>query len=346
MLEMARARAIPLVLLAVAAALPLILSPYDVNLLARFLAMGILALGIVLTWGHGGILSLGQGVFFGLGGYALAMHMKLETLAEGEMPDFMTWSGLEKLPWWWVPFGSGTFTVIAIVLVPAGLAALFAWSVFHRRVGGTYFALITQALALAFATLLVSQQPYTGGFNGLTDFSTLFGHDLNTPAMGNILFWATLALLVVCHAGVKALLGSRFGMMLRAARDGENRVRFLGYNPTPYKVVAFAVAAGLAGVGGALFTLHAGVVSPALVGVVPSIEMVIWVAIGGRNSLAGAVAGALAVNIARDGISSAFPELWLYALGLLFILVVTLLPEGLAGLVATRWAAFREGRKA
>ena len=333
-------RVVPLALLAIAAALPLVLSPYDVNLLARFLAMGILALGLVLTWGHGGILSLGQGVFFGLGGYALAMHMKLETLIPGEIPDFMTWSGLEKLPWWWAAFGSGVFTLIAIVLVPAALAALFSWSVFHRRVSGTYFALITQALALAFATLLISQQTYTGGFNGLTDFTSLFGHDLNTPAMGNILFWITLALLVVAYAGVKALLGSRFGTMLRATRDGENRVRFLGHNPTPYKVVAFAVAGGLAGIAGALFTLHAGVMSPALVGVVPSIEMVIWVAIGGRNSLAGAIAGALVVNVARDGISSAFPELWLYALGLLFILVVTLLPEGLAGALATRWAAF------
>ncbi|WP_156677756.1 urea ABC transporter permease subunit UrtC [Sphingomonas profundi] len=331
------ARLAPWALLAAGAVLPLILSPYDVNLVARFLAMGILALGLVLTWGHGGILSLGQGVFFGLGGYALAMHMKLATLAEGEMPDFMTWSGLERLPWWWAPFGSGAFALVAVVAVPAGLAALFAWSVFHRRVGGTYFALITQALALAFATLLISQQPYTGGFNGLTDFTSLFGADLNAPAMGDILFWVTLALLAATYVGVKALLASRFGTMLRASRDGENRVRFLGHDPTPYKVVAFAVAAGLAGVAGALFTLHAGVVSPALVGVVPSIEMVIWVAIGGRNSLAGAVAGALFVNIARDAISSAFPELWLYALGTLFILVVTLLPDGLAGLAGRRW---------
>jgi urea transport system permease protein len=270
--------------------------------------------------------------------------MKLATLAQGEMPDFMVWSGLEKLPWWWAPFGNGGFTLFAIVLVPAGLAALFAWSVFHRRVGGTYFALITQALALAFATLLISQQPYTGGFNGLTEFTSLFGHDLNTPAMGDILFWITLALLVAAYAGVNGLLASRFGTMLRAARDGENRVRFLGHNPTPYKVFAFAVAGGLAGIAGALFTLHAGVMSPALVGVVPSIEMVIWVAIGGRNSLAGAVAGALVVNIARDGISSAFPDLWLYALGLLFILVVTLLPKGLAGPVATHWTALSTRR--
>ncbi|MET0269356.1 MAG: urea ABC transporter permease subunit UrtC [Sphingomonas sp.] len=329
-------RLIPLALLALGAALPLVLSPYDVNLVARFLAMGILALGLVLTWGHGGILSLGQGVFFGLGGYALAMHMKLAALADGEMPDFMMWSGLEALPWWWAPFGHAPFAILAVVLLPALLAALFAWSVFHRRVGGTYFALITQALALAFATLLVSQQPYTGGFNGLTDFTALFGQDLNAPATGNILFWATLAILALCYAGVKALLASRFGTMLRAARDGENRVRFLGHNPTPYKVFAFAAAGGLAGISGALFTLHAGVVSPALVGMVPSIEMVIWVAIGGRHSLAGAVAGALFINIARDGISSAFPELWLYVLGLLFVLVVTLLPQGLAGLAAMR----------
>jgi len=323
----------PVAVLLLAALAPAVLDPYSLNLVARFLAMAILGVGLVLIWGHGGILSLGQGVFFGIGGYALAMHMKLAALTPGELPDFMMWSGVEALPWWWAPFASPVFALLAVFLVPALFGALFSWSVFHRRVGGTYFALITQALALAFATLLVSQQDVTGGFNGLTDFQTLFGLGLNDQSTIDGLYWLTLLLLALAYVGVAALLRSRFGMMLRAARDGENRVRFLGYDPTPYKVVAFAVAAMLAGVAGALFTLHAGVVSPALVGVVPSIEMVIWVAIGGRHSLAGAIAGTLMVNIARDSVSSAFPELWLYALGALFILVVTLLPDGLAGLI-------------
>ncbi|MBZ9647216.1 urea ABC transporter permease subunit UrtC [Sphingobium sp. 3R8] len=324
---------LPWLLLALGLTVPFALSAYDLNLLARFMAMGILALGLVLIWGHGGILSLGQGVFFGLGGYAIALHMKLADLPSGEIPDFMVWSGRDGLPFWWTPFSSPAFTIAAILIVPALVGALFSWAVFHRRVGGTYFALITQALALAFATLIISRQDVTGGFNGLTDFYSVFGFGLSSPGTGSGLYWVTLAVLCVAFVALRWLLASRFGILLRAARDGENRVRFLGYSPTPFKVVAFAIAAMLAGVGGALFTLHAGVVSPALIGVVPSIEMVVWVAIGGRYSLAGAIVGALLVNLARDAVSSAFPELWLYLMGALFIFVVTLLPRGLAGLV-------------
>ncbi|WP_252181132.1 urea ABC transporter permease subunit UrtC [Azospirillum sp. B4] len=312
---------------------PWLVSAYELNLLARFLAMALLAMGLVLVWGQGGVLSLGQGVFFGLGGYAIAMHMKLAALGDGELPDFMVWSGLDALPWWWVPFKSPAVALLGVVLVPGVLAALFSWAVFRRRVGGVYFALITQALALAFATLLISQQPSTGGFNGLTDFQTVMGMDLGTPGAARGLYWLTLALVVAVFLGLRVLMASRYGTLLRAIRDGENRIRFLGYDPTPFKVVAFTIGGALAGLAGALFTLHAGVVSPALVGVVPSIEMVIWVAVGGRNSLAGAIAGTLAVNLAKDGVSSAFPDLWLYALGLVFVLVVTLLPGGLAGLV-------------
>lgn len=327
---------LPWALLIFAAAAPLFLSGYDLNLLARFMAMAIVALGLVLIWGHGGILSLGQGVFFGLGGYAIAMHMKLADLPTGEIPDFMLWSGRESLPWWWEPFANPAFAIAAAILLPALLGGLFAWAVFHRRVGGTYFALITQALALAFATLIISQQDATGGFNGLTDFTSILGLGLASPNTGGLLYWLTLLLLCLGFIGLRWLLASRFGMLLRASRDGENRMRFLGYSPTPFKVVAFALAAMLAGIGGALFTLHAGVISPALIAVVPSIEMVIWVAVGGRYSLAGAIVGALVINLARDAVSSAFPELWLYLMGALFIFVVTLMPNGLAGLVRGR----------
>lgn len=317
---------------ALAAAAPFFMGGYDLNLVARFLAMGILALGIVLIWGEAGILSLGHGVYFGLGGYALAMHLKLAALGPGELPDFMVWSGLKTLPWWWAPFESPVVALLGVIIVPAVVAGLFSWMVFHRRVGGTYFALITQALALAFATLLISQQGITGGFNGLTEFPTLLGVDLNTQGATRGLYWLTLVALVGAGLLLTYLRRSRFGTMLRAVRDGENRMRFLGYDPTPYKVAAFTLSAILAGLAGALFTLHAGVVSPALVGVVPSIEMIIWVAIGGRHSLVGAVLAALLVNLARDRISSALPELWLYVLGALFIVVVTLMPQGLAGL--------------
>lgn len=328
--------AVPLLLLALAAAAPLILSGYSLNLLARFLSLAILGVGLVLIWGHGGILSLGQGVLFGLGGYAIAMHMKLAGLGEGALPDFMLWSGQASLPGWWVPFRQGWFAVAAVLVLPALVGALLAWAMFRRRVGGTYFAIITQALALAFATFLISRQDVTGGFNGLTGFTTLFGLYLSDPSTGRILYWLTLALLALAWAGVSWLIASRFGLLLGAMRQGENRVRFLGYDPTPFRVAAFALAALLAGVSGALFTLHAGVVSPAMVGVVPSIEMVIMVAVGGRYSPTGAIAGALLVNYARDIVSSSFPDLWLYLLGALFIAVVTFLPDGLAGLVRRR----------
>lgn len=317
-------------LLAIAA--PWLLSPYDLNLMARFLALSLTAMGLVLLWGEGGVLSLGQGVFFGIGGYAIAMHLKLADLGATELPDFMVWSGIEALPWWWAVFRSPVVSILAILLVAPALAAAFAWAIFRRRIGGVYFALITQALALAFATLLVSQQDKTGGFNGLTDYRTLMGFNLNLPSTASGLYFVTLILVIAAFFGLRWLIASRFGKLLRASRDGANRLRFLGYDPTPYKVVAFTVAALLTSISGALFTLHAGVVSPALVGVVPSIEMVIWVAIGGRDSVAGALVGALLVNFAKDKVSTALPELWLYALGTLFILAVTVLPKGLAGL--------------
>jgi len=325
-----------LVLLALAA--PFMLADYDLSLLGRFLALSLTALGLVILWGEGGVLSLGQGVFFGLGGYALAMHLKLNALSGGDtMPDFMQWSGVHTLPWWWALFANPVVALAGVVIVPGVIGAVFSWLIFRRRIAGVYVALITQALALVFATLLISQQGFTGGFNGLTDFQTLFGARLATRASGHALYWITVVLVVACFLLCRLLLASRFGRMLRATRDGPNRVRFLGYDPTPYKVVAFSVAAVLAGISGALFTLHAGVISPALVGVAPSIEMVIWVAIGGRTSLAGAIAGVLLVNYAKDKVSTVLPAFWLYVLGGLFIIAVTVAPKGLAGLLPSRW---------
>lgn len=322
------------VVLLLGALAPLLISSYELSLLGRFLALSILAMGIMLIWGEGGILSLGQGVFFGLGGYALAMHLKLEglDLSNGDMPDFMQWSGVSALPKFWYPFANPWFSLACVVLVPGVFAGLFSWLVFRRRIGGVYFALITQALALAFSTLLISQQALTGGFNGLTDFSTFDGLDITTSGAARMIYWITFVIVALAFFALRWLLSTRWGVMLRATRDGENRVRFLGHNPLPYKVGAFTIAGALAGIGGALFTLHSGVVSPALVGVVPSIEMVVWVALGGRNVLWGAIAGTLIVNFAKDEISSAFPSLWLYGLGALFILAVSFLPGGIAGL--------------
>jgi urea transport system permease protein len=323
-------------LLVLAACAPLYLPPYDLSLLGRFLAMAVLALGISLIWGTGGILSLGQGVFFALGGYAIAMHLKLAGADPGSLPDFMQWSGLNALPWWWLPFRNPAFAIAAVFVLPAIAAAAVAYLVFRRRISGAYFAIITQALALAATTLIISQQQFTGGFNGLTGFTSAFGFALGDPHTQFGLYWITLAVLAIAFAGVRALQNSAFGKVLLAVRDGENRVRFLGYDPLPFKVIAFAVAGVLAGVSGALVTLDLGVISPAMFGVVPSIEMVIWVALGGRNSLLGAILGTLAVNFGKDWVSSAFPELWLYVVGAVFVLVVTIAPQGLVGLFTLR----------
>jgi urea transport system permease protein len=319
-------------LLVIAACAPLYLPPYELSLLGRFLALAVLALGISLIWGTGGILSLGQGVFFALGGYALAMHLKLAGLDPGAVPDFMQWSGLDTLPWWWAPFRIPAFAIGMVFVLPAIAAAALAYLVFRRRIAGSYFAIITQALALAAATFIISQQQFTGGFNGLTGFTSAFGFLLADPHTQYGLYWITLAVLAVAFVGVRMLQNSAFGKVLLAVRDGENRVRFLGYDPLPFKVIAFAVAGVLAGVSGALVTLDLGVISPAMFGVVPSIEMVIWVAVGGRNSLLGAIIGTLAVNFGKDFISSAFPELWLYVVGAIFVLVVTILPQGIVGI--------------
>jgi len=332
------------VVLVLLIAAPLYLPPYELSLLGRFLALAITALGISLIWGTGGMLSLGQGVFFALGGYAIAMHLKLANADPGALPDFMQWSGLERLPWWWEPFRNPAIALAAVFVLPAIAAAALAYLVFRRRVSGAYFAIITQALALAAATFIISQQQFTGGFNGLTGFGNVFGFALTDPHTQLALYWITLGTLAVSFAALRWLLDSRFGTLLLAIRDGENRVRFLGYNPLPFKVIAFALAGILAGVSGALVTLDLGVISPAMFGVVPSIEMVIWVAVGGRASLIGAVIGTLIVNFGKDWVSSAFPELWLYAVGLAFIFVVTLAPNGIVGAVE-RWRRFPQLRR-
>jgi urea transport system permease protein len=313
---------------------PLVIPAYELSLLGRFLAFAILALGIALVWGTAGILSLGQGLFFALGGYAVAMYLKLATLAPGEMPDFMQWSGLTELPAWWAPFHSPVVAFAAVLLVPGAAAGAIAFLVFRRRIGGAYFALITQALVLAASTFIISQQAYTGGFNGLTNFDRILGLPLGDPHTQLILYFVTLGLLALAFGLTAWLRASQFGKVLLAVRDGENRVRFLGYDPLPFKVAAFAFAGLLAGISGALVTLHIGVISPAMFGVVPSIEMLIWVAVGGRESLFGAVLGTLLVNFGKDVISSKFPSAWLFVMGALFVLVVTVAPTGIAGLLA------------
>jgi urea transport system permease protein len=336
----------PLAALLLLVVFPLLLSEFRLSLLAKYLCFAFPAVGIVLIWGYGGILSLGQGIFFGLGSYMMAMFLKLEStestdsaqaLSEffgSNLPDFMVWNSVEKLPWWWEPFHYVWFTFPAIIVLPALVAFVLAYANFRKRVGSVYFTIITLALASIMAIVIVGQQGVTGGINGITDFQTFLGIDLDeTAGIRTYFYLATVVLLLAAVLVGRFIVKSRLGRVLVAIRDREDRVRFSGYDPALFKGFIFAVAAVLASIGGALFTLQVGLASPSLVGIVPSIEMVIYAAVGGRLSLIGAVYGAVLVGAAKTFFSENFVEYWLFFIGALFVIVVMFLPTGLAGLV-------------
>lgn len=314
---------------------PLALSDFRLSLLAKYLCYAIVAVGVSLAWGRGGLMVLGQGVFFGLGGYAMAMHLKLtDAAATGEtLPDFMQLYGTgDALPWWWKPFANPAFALAMTALLPMAVAAVLGFFVFQRRVKGAYFAILSQALAAALSIWLIGQQATTGGTNGLTDIQGFFGYDLNDPVNQRMVYFIIAVVLLLLMALARQLFVSRYGELLIAVRDSEERVRFLGYNPANVKLVAYVVAAGMAGLAGALFVPAVGIISPALIGIVPSIGFVIGAAVGGRASLVGAVLGAIAVAWAQSTLSDAFPAAWTYLQGLLFVLAVGFLPGGLASL--------------
>jgi len=325
--------------------MPLLLSEFRLNLLAKYLCFAFPAIGIVLIWGYGGILSLGQGIFFGLGSYMMAMYLKLESttsdssaqqLSEffgSNLPDFMVWNSVDALPWWWEPFHSFWFTLPAILILPAFIAFVLAYLNFRKRVGGVYFSIITLALSAIMAIVIIGRQGVTGGVNGITDFKTFFGISFEAQGVRTGLYLATVALLLVALVVGRFIISSRLGKILVAIRDREDRVRFSGYDPAMFKGFIFAVAAILSAIGGALFTLQVGLASPSLVGIVPSIEMVIYAAVGGRLSLIGAVYGAILVGAGKTYFSENFVEYWLYFIGALFMIVVIFLPEGLASLM-------------
>lgn len=322
---------------------PTLIDIFRLNLVGKYLTYAFVAVGLVLCWGHGGILSLGQGIFFGLGGYCMAMFLKLEASTPENtsiqstpgIPDFMDWNQLTELPWWWEPFNSLAFTIVAIIVVPSILAFIIGQAMFQRRVGGVYFAIITQAIAAILTILIVGQQGYTGGINGITDLRTLLGWDIRTDSAKYILYFVNVILLLGVVMIAQFVKVSKFGRLLVAMRDKEDRVRFSGYNVSDFKVFIFCLAAAFSAIGGAMFTLQVGFMSPSFVGIVPSIEMVIFAAVGGRLSLFGAVIGALLVNFAKSIFSETFPELWLFAMGGLFIAVVMAFPNGLAGIYST-----------
>ncbi|BEV08766.1 MULTISPECIES: urea ABC transporter permease subunit UrtC [unclassified Methylophilus] len=333
--------------------LPLGVDIFRLNLIGKYLTYAFVAVGLVMLWGHGGILSLGQGIFFGLGGYAMAMFLKLEASdpettkiqSTPGIPDFMDWNQLTALPWFWEPFKSLPFTLIAVLTVPAIFAYIIGYAMFKRRVGGVYFSIITQAIALILSILIVGQQGYTGGVNGMTDLRTMLGWDIRTDSAKYILYYVNGLLLFGAIFLSKYIMSSKFGMLLLAMRDKEERVRFSGYDVSNFKIFIFCLAAMMSAVGGAMFTLQVGFMSPSFVGIVPSIEMVIFCAVGGRASLIGAVYGTLLVNYGKTVFSETYPELWLFLMGGLFISVVMFFPNGLAGIwdnLATKYGWFKD----
>lgn len=324
---------IPLaVFIALALLMPAILPPFRLNLLGRFLSLGIAALGVDLIWGYTGMLSLGQGIFFALGGYAIGMFLQLNSLQPGQLPEFFSLYGVKALPAFWQPFESPLFTLMAIWVIPALVAGLLGYLVFRNRIKGVYFSILTQAALLVFFNFFNGQQKLINGTNGLkTDTAQLFGLMVGHPDMQRLLYWLTLVVVVLAWWLCRRLTAGRFGDALIAIRDDEPRLRFTGYNPTAYKTLVFAIAGGLAGISGALYTVQSGIVSPQYMGVAFSIEMVIWVAVGGRGTLIGAVLGAVLINYAKSLISEQLPETWLFIQGGLFLLVVTALPDGLVG---------------
>ena len=311
--------------------MPVVLSGFRLSLLGRFLALAIAALGIDLIWGYTGMLSLGHGIFFAIGGYALAMHLQLAPVEAGTLPEFMNLYGVTELPWFWKPFDSFGFAAICVILVPSLLGALLGYLVFRNRIRGVYFSILTQAATIVFFNFFNGQQKLFNGTNGLTNYKTLLGANVNTPQTQFVFYTLTVLFLVGSYALSRWLTKGRFGNLLIAIRDDESRVRFTGYNPTGFKVLVFGISAGLAGLAGALFTLQTGIISPKAMDIAFSIEMVIWVAVGGRATLVGAILGALVVNFAKSLLSEKFPDIWLFFQGALFLIVVTVLPDGLVG---------------
>lgn len=314
----------------IVALLPLFLSPFRVSLVGKFITYAIVALSIDLIWGYTGILSLGHGVFFGLGGYGMGMYLKL-IASHGRLPDFMSWSGRTTLPWFWEFYKTAPEAVLMIILVPSVLAFVLGLLTFMNRIKGVYFSILSQALALVFVTLFIGLQPYTGGTNGITEFSTLFGLPIAGKSAKYMWYYVALAFLVLTYFVFSTIMRTKCGRVLVAIRDGENRARFSGYQTASYKTFVYVLSALFTGIAGALFVPFSGIISPSEMSISNSIDMAIWVAVGGRGTLIGAVVGAFIVNITKTLISESFPEIWSYFIGAIFVLVVLFLPRGLTG---------------
>ena len=312
------------------------LSTFWVATLGKYLAFAILALSLDLIWGYAGILSLGHGAFFGLGGYAMGMHMMRQigersVYGNPDLPDFMVFLNWDSVPLYWLGFDQFWFAALMVLAVPGALAFVFGWLAFRSRITGVYFSIISQAMVFAFMLAFFRNEMGFGGNNGLTDFKDILGFELSQDTTKVGLYVATAVSLLLVYLICRAVVSSKLGRLLIAVRDAESRVRFLGYSVTNAKLFVFTLSAMLAGLAGALYVPQVGIINPGEFAPAKSIEMAIWVAVGGRGTLFGAIIGAFAVNGARTYFTAAAPEIWLFFLGALFILVTLVMPNGIVG---------------
>ncbi|MCY4044181.1 MAG: urea ABC transporter permease subunit UrtC [Cellvibrionales bacterium] len=317
------------------------ISSYTVSLLGKYLSLALLALAADLVWGYLGILSLGHGAFFALGGYAMGMYLMRQigdrgVYAHPELPDFMVFLNWQELPWFWYGFDSLGFALLMVVFVPSLLAFVFGWLAFRSRVSGVYLSIMTQALTYALMLAFFRNEMGFGGNNGLTDFKEIAGFAITADLTRVCLFLLTLFTLIVCLLFCRYLVNTRLGLVAIAIRDAESRTRFVGFNTVSVKLAIFTLSAAIAGIAGALYVPQVGIINPGEFSPLHSIELIIWVAIGGRATLYGAIIGALVVNYSKTMLTGVLPEVWLFALGGLFVLVTLFLPKGLAGIRSKR----------
>jgi urea transport system permease protein len=332
---------VPVLHLAVPASSPLHMSSYAVTLVGKYLCYALLALAVDLVWGFCGILSLGHAAFFALGGYAMGMYLMRQIGTRGVyghpvLPDFMVFLNWKELPWFWHGFDMFWFAALMVMLVPGVLALVFGWLAFRSRVTGVYLSIITQAMTFALMLAFFRNDMGFGGNNGFTDFKDILGFNLASPNVRISLLLATIIMLATGYLLCRWIVSSRTGRVVRAIRDAESRTRFIGYRVEHYKLWVFVFSAVLAGIAGALFVPQVGIINPGEFEPLKSIEVVIWVAIGGRGTLYGAIAGAILINYVKNWLSSEWPSAWLYFLGMLFVLTTVLLPRGVVGVLGTR----------
>ncbi len=333
--------AVPILNQAVPASSALHLSAFGITLLGKYMCYGMLALAVDLIWGYCGILSLGHAAFFSLGGYAMGMYLMRQIGRRGVygdpiLPDFMVFLNYKALPWFWYGFNHFGMALLMMVLVPGLLAFAFGWFAFRSRVTGVYLSIITQALTYALMLAFFRNDMGFGGNNGFTDFKDILGFDLHSDLTRVVLLMITAIALAACYLACRAIVESRAGRVVLAIRDAESRTRFLGYPVESFKLWLFVFSGIIAGIAGALYVPQVGIINPSEFAPINSIEAVIWVAVGGRGTLYGAIVGAILVNYAKTYLTGAFPEIWLYALGALFVLVTLFLPRGIIGLVQSR----------